>query len=316
MVKATAVYCPGCGQHWQKAATPQSETYDQDYGQQWRQPSSPRQRQRPKSPRSRTGKDKGGGKGKHKWQQPTAPSYAVAPWHPPPPPPGAPEPRGTGEGDQGVQELLTVLRSTMSQQALPPAVAEALARVDVDAGRMVTKTIHNHTNAMGAAKKQLHSVRVARQQQEAAWVEFLSKTIEALEKGAQKFQETMNKFVEQEAEAAQRLAQARKAIRELATESTEKDVKEEAEDLDDSDIELMDTSASTGTGVAEEAKVQQVQKKLRVTLDELMAKLPSTEEGTPRRRSRGAPSGGPALPPTEGPLIAPSPPAKATAPAP
>ena len=232
----------------------------------------------------------GGGKGKSKWAEHDPAHYSVMPWQPPPPPPAVLEARTVPDGDPGMQELLTALRTNMMTNTLPPAVAEALAKVDMNEGRMVTKTIHSQTNVMGAAQKQLHAVKAARKQQEAAWVDFMQKTIDALEKGAQKFQETMTKYDEQEADATQKLALARKSIRDLATDAAETATKEEeAEEIDDSDLELMDTTSVPTTGVPEEVKVQQVQKKLRITLDALMARLPANEDGTPKRRGRTAP---------------------------
>ena len=178
-----------------------------------------------------------------------------------------------------MQELWGALRA--SQQALPPLVAEALAKMEGNQGRMVTKSMHAHTKTMGSAKKQIHTLREARRKQDASWVEFLNNTVLALEQGAKRYQEAMQKFEEQETEARTRLTNARQAIRELAgkMETEEPNIVDDAEDLDDSDIELMDTTQTALTATTEESKVVQAQKKLRVTLDALMSKRPPADPG-------------------------------------
>ena len=167
---------------------------------------------------------------------------------------------------------------------MPPAVAEAMAKMEVDQGRVLTRTLHTQTTQLGAAKKQLQETRVNRRAQEQAWADFLNSTVAALEKGAKKYQELMEEFDATEAEALQRVAQARKCIRDLA--NSEKVTKEEEED-EESDLELMTDVAGTASSTgAEENPVEQAQKKLRVTMDALLAKMPATDAGTPRRRGR------------------------------
>ncbi|CAE6935081.1 unnamed protein product, partial [Symbiodinium sp. KB8] len=186
--------------------------------------------------------------------------------------------------DGKIQELLGALRSAFGQQAMPPAVAEAMAKMEVDQGRVLTRTLHTQTTQLGAAKKQLQETRVNRRVQEQAWADFLNSTVAALEKGAKKYQELMEEFDATEAEALQRVAQARKCIRDLA--NSEKVTKEEEED-EESDLELMtDVAGAASSAGAEENPVEQAQKKLRVTMDALLAKMPATDAGTPRRRSR------------------------------
>ena len=106
-----------------------------------------------------------------------------------------------------------------------------------------------------------------------------------LEKGAQKYQELMTGFDEKEAEAMTKLAAARQAIRALAEKEP---VKIEGAESDESDLELMtDTpSGPTATASSEDNQVTQAQKKLRITMDNLLKKMPILDEGTPRRRQR------------------------------
>ncbi|CAE7516044.1 Large2 [Symbiodinium sp. KB8] len=205
-------------------------------------------------------------------------TFRVTPWQPQGVP-AAVEPKPAPTEDPQMQELWGALRA--SQQALPPLVAEALAKMEGNQGRMVTKSMHAHTKTMGSAKKQIHTLREARRKQDASWVEFLNNTVLALEQGAKRYQEAMQKFEEQETEARTRLTNARQAIRELAgkMETEEPNIVDDAEDLDDSDIELMDTTQTALTATTEESKVVQAQKKLRVTLDALMSKRPPADPG-------------------------------------
>ena len=95
----------------------------------------------------------------------------------------------------------------------------------------------------------------------------------------------MTGFDEKEAEAMTKLAAARQAIRALAEKEP---VKIEGAESDESDLELMtDTpSGPTATASSEDNQVTQAQKKLRITMDNLLKKMPILDEGTPRRRQR------------------------------
>ena len=264
-------YCGFCGQRWDQSS--QQVPYRSGAGENrpWA-PKSPRRkspRQRPWTPNGPSS-SKGPGKGKAKAgkpgaqpPQPTVETYLVAPWQPE----GVPttgEPRPSYTEDPQWQELWGALRSSAAQQALPPTVAEALAKVEGLQGRQVTKSMHAQTKTMGSAKKQLHEIQEARRRQDNSWVEFLNQTLLALEQGAQKYDEAVQKFDEQEKEAKQRLAAARAAIKELAG-HLEKEVPDSVCEDEISDLELMDTTQTSGTGVPEESKVVQAQKKLRVT---------------------------------------------------
>ena len=295
--KAKADFCGGCGAHWQQVSYAQPSTT--------RATTSPRRRAR--SPRQKPwgpqpAKGKGGGqpvaKGKGGKSEPpsdAAPPYAVAPWRPPSGQLASAELPRTD--DSTVQELLGAIRSTMTQQGLPTQVEEAMAKLEQNTGRLVTKSIHSQTTAMGAARKQLQNIKESKRSQEASWVEFLNSTVTALEKGSQRFQETMADLDAKEIEAAKKLAAARKAIRALAGDKEPPETVGSADEDGDSDVELMEDTAVVDLPSGEDTKIMQAHKKLRVTLDSLLMKLPMSEDGTPRRRGRGSsalPSSGPA----------------------
>ena len=299
--KASMQFCGFCGQRWDQG--PQAAAYrprtETSYP--WA-PKSPRRkspRQRPVQPGTQQ-QAKGAGRGKGKpgkagapQPQPSVETYTVATWQPEGIPP-APEQKPAFAEDPQMQELWGALRGAMSQQTLPPAVAEAIAKVEGLQGKQVTKSMHAQTKAMGSAKKQLHEIQDARRRQDNSWVEFLNQTLQALEKGSQKYDEAIQKFDDQEKDARQKLVAARAAIKELAGQMEKEAPASEEDEI--SDIELMDTTQSSGTSVPEESKVVQANKRLRVTLDALLTKLPAAEDTTPRRRRSQQSSSVPLVP--------------------
>ena len=210
-----------------------------------------------------------------------APPYAVAPWRPPSGQLASAELPRTD--DSTVQELLGAIRSTMTmtQQGLPTQAEEAMAKLEQNTGRLVTKSIHSQTTAMGAARKQLQNIKESKRSQEASWVEFLNSTVTALEKGSQRFQETMADLDAKEIGAAKKLAAARKAIRALAGDKEPPEAVGSADEDGESDVELMEDTAVVDLPSGEDTKIMQAHKKLRVTLDSLLTKLPVSEDGTP-----------------------------------
>ncbi|CAE7858178.1 unnamed protein product [Symbiodinium microadriaticum] len=255
--KAKADFCGGCGAHWQQVSYAQPSTT--------RATTSPRRRAR--SPRQKPwgpqpAKGKGGGqpvaKGKGGKSEPpsdAAPPYAVAPWRPPSGQLASAELPRTD--DSTVQELLGAIRSTMTQQGLPTQVEEAMAKLEQNTGRLVTKSIHSQTTAMGAARKQLQNIKESKRSQEASWVEFLNSTVTALEKGSQRFQETMADLDAKEIEAAKKLAAARKAIRALAGDKEPPETVGSADEDGDSDVELMEDTAVVDLPSGEDTKIMQ-----------------------------------------------------------
>ncbi|CAE7586002.1 CACNA1S [Symbiodinium sp. CCMP2592] len=283
MVKMTANYCPSCGQHWKTAAAPEFQPYGR--------PAAPKSPRRPPSPRQRPWHPKGGApskpkgptKGTTKGQVPEGlalPSDWMAP-----PIPWQATTASTAADDSSLQGLLQAVHGYFPGQSLPQPIAEAVAKLEADTGRRLTKNLHSQTAQLGAAKRRLQEVKAAKAKHEHQWVEFLNGTIQALEKGAKQYQETVDTYLSQEEDAKTKLAAARQAIRDLTTAPHQEEdgtmsVQEE------SDLELLVDAGTSGAQEAAEPKVVQAQKKLRVTLDTLMARLPMTEADTPRRRGR------------------------------
>ena len=175
MNKGSAVHCPWCGRHWQAAMEQQPSGYTgwSNAPKSPRRPKSPRAtRQRPQAPAGGKAKGKtkysGGEPEPHTWT-PTAP-----PWKPATE--GKGQPASSSE-DPKVQELLGAIRASFATQSMPAAVAEAIAKVEKDNGKILTKNLHSQTTQLGAAKKQLLEIRRGRAAQEAAWVDFLTSTV-------------------------------------------------------------------------------------------------------------------------------------------
>ena len=144
-----------------------------------------------------------------------------------------------------IQELIGALKGAYSNTSTPPEIAEMLARAEGGASKQQTKYLHSCTTQLGAARKQLHAARAAIQTQEATWAAFLQQTADAVEKGAADHSSRMEEYKAKEEEVLQRITAARKQIRALAA------AKNEAEEVDASEPELMEMEGCTTESTAE-----------------------------------------------------------------
>ena len=203
--KSTAVYCGSCGAHW---TTVQGQPAPWNSAGWIQRSESPRRRNSPRRRQQNWGdaaqrnwsNHGGGGKGgSGAWQGPKGkgkaqpPTYQGPTWESPTPPwlsPGSAASQianaGTPSASDGVQvqELVGALKSAYANAAMPPEIAEMVAKAEGCATKQQTKDLHYCTSQLGAARKQLQSVRATMLSQEAAWATFLQNTAEAVEKGS------------------------------------------------------------------------------------------------------------------------------------
>ena len=300
--KGSAAYCGSCGAHWTSVQGQPSQWQPNGWDSRYDSPhrsASPRRRQKgrdgtqapwrraqggaPAKGNGAWNTPKGEGKGGHamyqtpQWQNPAppwTPSGSVANQMP------NTVATASGEGPQ-IQELVCALKSAYANVAMPPDIADMVSKAEGSATKQQTKDLHYYTSQLGAARKQLQSVRAAMMSQETAWTTFLQNTAEAVEKGGVDHAARMSEYGNKEEEALQKISAARRQIRTLAATSV-------TEVSDGSEPELMETET------AEEASTvsnQQAQDKLRMTLDAIMAKLPAKDtenvrERTPRRKEK------------------------------
>ena len=159
---------------------------------------------------------------------------------------------------------------------MPSALVEAISKVEQSSAKQTTKDLHALTAQLGAAKKQVQALKTARRKQEDAWVEFMQKTADAIEKGAADHQRRLADFAVKEEELMQKLSSARKGIRALT-----KDVEDgKVEEIDDSEPECMEVSAREDE--TEDAVVQ-AEKKLKTAMDAVFT-FPKSGAASPRRR--------------------------------
>ena len=227
--------------------------------------------------------------------QKSKPGYQAAEWSCPPWKPGerkthtaAPAPLSVGEDNGQLQELVGAIRTAFSGQNIPGPLAEVVAKVESSSEKKVTKDLHSKTAELSQARRQMQAIRKARDVQTSSWLQFLQSTAEALEKGSAEFESKKAELDAREKEARQKAGAARKAIRELASSSTSRSAEVIADSDSFSDMEVGEAKA-----MDEDDTMAQTQKKLRVTLTELLSKIPDAGADTPRRRVEKKPDTAP-----------------------
>ena len=130
-----------------------------------------------------------------------------------------PRPKNAATGEeQKLQEVLQTLKDAYPEEASPPqAVADMLTKLEEDTGRQLTRSLHSATAQLGAARKELAQVRMAKKAHLASWQTFVEQVIQAVEQGQEDMDTKMTEFQEKEAAALTKVSVARKAIKELAT---------------------------------------------------------------------------------------------------
>ena len=200
----------------------------------------------------------------------------MQPWRPPSLPSAAPalERPVVEAGDEW--KLIKALKEAQTQGAsLPSNVAELLSKVEDAAGKQVTRCLHSQTKQLGQARQQLQQLRQARAEQVKSWHEYVSASLKALDKGTAAHEERLTRLQDVESQAAEKVKQAQRAIQELS-----RDAVETISDPDsDEDLPPQD--------LLDDSQVLQVQKKLRMTLEQLKNNMPASEPAsTPKRRGK------------------------------
>ena len=254
MVKGSVLYCPGCGQWWERcldssyqetapaaAASYGNQSYANDSWEDWQgwgrtMSQSPRRRQQ--RPRSRRGKGKGdhGGKGNGKGKG-GAKGYmgqeGMAPLPPPPIPPymntmdtawmHPPAPFGDGKAMMApdtASQAESKLRQVMgvlkkNETELPPDVAQVLKDTTVKDGKMKIKGMHEAVEVLGKAHATLEQACHERAQNLATWRQFLHQSVQRWREYTERFQQQEQVNLAAIGQAREDLKQAQKVFKEL-----------------------------------------------------------------------------------------------------
>ena len=206
-----------------------------------RSKSQHQQKQQP-APPNPAGKGRGQGKGKGKggkqksptepvWTAPSAPSQV-------PVAPAAPEPSAD-------QQLLKTLVHALKQnpQSLSPELQQIVQEASLKTTQHSTNQMFGAVKGYGKAQQNLQQAVSARQILHTAWQDFILEAVNRWQQYSQEFTEEDQKLAKQIQTAQEALAHSKKL---LASSKTAAGVKtEEAEVVDSSDTEPMDTTDKT-----------------------------------------------------------------------
>ena len=207
------------------------------------------------------GKGKGKGKQKSKGEENVTTDTWTTPLLPTPPPlpPALP---AAADGSEDAR-LAKAIREAAQQSgiSLPTAIQELINKADDGDGKSVTKSLHFHTSALGNARKQVRQIRQARATQAKAWAQYIQATLDTLEKGALAHAERMGQLQSQEQKAMEKGQLAQKAIQQLSNDQV---------------VDLEDEPEDDELVVDDNEAINQVSKRLKMTLNELRDALPAS----------------------------------------
>ena len=283
-MKQTAVYCSGCGKHWQKACaevpySPQQPSVP--WKSTWtEEPWTPRRHQSPRKRGKNNGKGKGAdaregkgpgvGKGAGKAERtPAPPSLEGLPAAPVAPLVAAPKKPGGEQTPSPEKAQLEALVGVLaaSSASLPPAAQQMLASLQETQTQSNTKLMHRAVADQSRARQALAKIQVQRATYLQAWHEYLAQLAGLLETQIQEQSQVLEDLDQSE---LQWLGADQAATQQLArlTGAPEKE-----EDGADS---MEDTASAVDTAVAAESKLraataesQQSAKRMLTALGEL-----------------------------------------------
>eukprot|EP00439_Symbiodinium_sp_Y106_P055515 s90_g7.t1 len=213
-MKQTAVYCSGCGKHWQKACAEVPYSPQQPlvpWKSTWaEEPWTPRRHQSPrkrgknngkgKGADAREGKGPGTGKGAGKAERTAAPpsleglpAASVAPMVAAPKKPGG-EQTPSPEKAQ-LEALVGVLAA--SSGSLPPAAQQMLASLQETQTQSNTKLMHRAVADQSRARQALAKIQVQRATYLQAWHEYLAQLAGLLETQIQEQSQAWHEYLAQ-----------------------------------------------------------------------------------------------------------------------
>ena len=304
-VAKKAKFCPTCGDPWHRPMRhrplfqhrpgmdkPGPGRHGRPEGHLRRETGAPRNR------------DKGKEKGKDKGKQSKGASQGTknakgeqealfGPWTPPalPVAPSTSNAPATPavEDNRLAQQLREAFQST--ETAIPTAVAEILAKAEGESAELLTKNLHVHSSALGTARKQVHQARAAIAAQNHGWAVFVQSALDAIAKISIEHEANLEKLKQMEQEGLDKARMARASTRQLNSSVTELDAD------DSGDAELVADAENMDLTEADDLESSaQVQKKLRMTLEELARRMPTEDQATPKRRVKQELPQGPSAP--------------------
>lgn len=234
MNKKNAEYCQRCGGYW-------TECFEDQHQWNWAaasEPKSPRPRSNSARRRTQTksagkggkgpGKDHSKGTGGKVAQSPFSNSSyvptpeALTPW------PcmdfekyqQAPAPAPSQPSNQSAQELVLALRKAFPESsALPQSLRDAMERAESSGVRQITKDLHAATSSLGRARKAHQEASEARSKLKSSWMKHLQESIQAWDQQLDTYRKNMAKLQDTEAKALQEVANAKRMIQQLNSQS-------------------------------------------------------------------------------------------------
>ena len=303
--KASAIFCPGCGKHWQHSAradtrAPQGRQYGQG-NPQWEtgwqtRPKSPRWR-RPKSPRQRdTAGGKAEGKGKLKGpKEPAAPSAPnVAQLPKPPKPRKVPvpkeEPGSAAPAPSEEKRTLDALVAQLAQQEdLPDNLRKMVSQITQGSVKTESKALHRLVAQRQEAITALERIRSERAGFEAGWATYTQSLLDLLSVQFEERTKTLAELDEAQTAWTNRLTESTSALKAATLAAPVVDLEEEIdEDVDAAVDQAAQDSAHQEARQQKMAQQHQQLTQLLVSVKESAEGSAERREGsrTPRRRAK------------------------------
>ena len=302
--KATAIFCPGCGKHWQQGAradnrAPQVRQYGQSNAQ-WEagwqaRPKSPRWR-RPKSPRQRETGGKAEGKGRFKGpKEPPAPSApTVAQLPKPPKPRKVPVPKEEAASaaptpSEEKRTLDALVAQLAQQEDLPDNLRKMVSQITQGSVKTESKALHRLVAQRQEAITALERVRSERAGFEAGWATYTQSLLDLLSVQFEERTTTLAELDEAQTAWSSRLTESTSALNAATLAAPVVDLEEEIdEDMDAAVDQAAQDSARQEARQQKMAQQHQQLTQLLVSVKESAEGSAERREGsrTPRRRAK------------------------------
>jgi len=174
--------------------------------------------------------------------------------------------------NQSTQDLVLALKKAFPETAsIPPALREAMEKVESSGTRQITKDLHAATSALGRARKAHQEAHDARAKLRGSWMKHLQESLRAWESQLDSYRLNMAKLQDAEAKALQEVSNAKRTIQQLNSHAEGAGVEETAalEDMPDASsdkeeeklrVQLQEamTTCLSSVGVSAKKEVEEI----------------------------------------------------------
>ena len=305
--RATAEYCPSCGQHWTKVVDRQRTDPPWTSYSNWQAEARPKSPRRP-SPRRRGAKGKAGkdGKGNEAPAKGSRPTGSEAPTAPAtaqlPKPPKAKVtalPKEPAASSAPVTEERRVLDALLghlaAQDSLPESVRSLVVQATQTTAKTEAKALHKLVAQRQEALSSLERIKHERAAYEQGWATYTQSLLDILAQQFTDRTENLRKMDEAQSQWAAKLAETAKALKQATKDKSETiEVHSGEGSEDEDDMEAMDAEVDQAAQEAAQAELRQqrqaaagqkIMQALTTVRDEAAAGAVQRER-TPRRRGK------------------------------